>query len=76
MTSKAADQRPTMATLRALAEDRDLNLNDQQLEAARAMHAKFRGELEKLRTVRLEYLGVYIEPATALRWIENSGRSL
>jgi hypothetical protein len=72
--SEGAGDRPAMATLRAIAEDRGINLDDQQLVAARAMHVKFRGELEKLRAVRLEYLPPYIEPANALQWIENGGR--
>jgi hypothetical protein len=72
--SEAVGERPSMAMLRAIAEDRGLELDDQQLAVARAMHVKFRGELEKLRAVRLEYLPPYIEPATALQWIENGGR--
>jgi hypothetical protein len=72
--SEAVGERPSMAALRAIAEDRGIELDDQQLAVARAMHVKFRGELEKLRAVRLEYLPPYIEPATAVQWIENGGR--
>ena len=72
--SEGVGERPSMATLRAIAEDRGIELDDQQLAAARAMHVKFRSELEKLRAVQLEYLPPYIEPATALQWIENGGR--
>lgn len=71
---ETADGQPAMTTLRAIAEDRGLELDDEQLTAARAMHVKFRGELDKLREVRLDYVPSYIEPATALQWIENGGR--
>jgi hypothetical protein len=72
--SDTAGKEPTLATLRAIAADRGIELDDSQLEAARTMHAKFRGELDRLRAVRLDYLPPYIEPATALQWIENGGR--
>jgi len=72
--NETTSEQPAMATLRAIAEDRGLELDDQQLLAARAMHVKFRGELDKLRGVRLDYVPSYIEPATALQWIENGGR--
>jgi hypothetical protein len=66
---------PTEEVIAALAADRGLTLSAERLEAARAMHAKFRHELELLRSVRLEFLPPYIEPQTAVRWIENGGRS-
>lgn len=72
--SDTVGEQPTLETLRAIAADRGIELDDLQLEAARKMHAKFRGELDQLRAVRLEYLPPYIEPATALQWIENGGR--
>jgi hypothetical protein len=72
--NETASGQPAMSTLRAIAEDRGLELDDEQLATARAMHVKFRGELDKLRAVRLEYVPSYIEPATALQWIENGGR--
>lgn len=66
---------PTEEVFAALAADRGLLLDPERLEAARAMHVRFRRELEQLRSVRLEFLPPYIEPETALRWIENGGRS-
>lgn len=66
---------PTEEVFAALAADRGLRLSPERLEAARAMHVKFRDELEQLRSVHLEFLPPYIEPETALRWIENGGRS-
>jgi hypothetical protein len=66
---------PTEEVFAALAADRGLPLDPERLEAARAMHVRFRRELEQLRSVHLEFLPPYIEPDTALRWIENGGRS-
>jgi hypothetical protein len=66
---------PTEELIRLMAADRGLEISPERLEAALAMHAKFRHELDLLRSVRLEFLPPYIEPETAVRWIENGGRS-
>lgn len=66
---------PTAEVFAALAADRGLALSSERLEAARAMHVRFRRELELLRSTRLEFLPPYIEPETAVRWIENGGHS-
>jgi hypothetical protein len=66
---------PTEQLFAEIAADRGLPLTPQRIEAARAMHVRFRHELELLRSVRLEFLPPYIEPQTAVRWIENGGRS-
>jgi hypothetical protein len=66
---------PTEEVFEAIAADRGIELPPERLEAARAMHVKFRHELDTLRNVRLEFLPPYIEPQTAVRWIENGGRS-
>lgn len=66
---------PTAEFFAALAADRGLDLAPERLEAARAMHVRFRQELDLLRSTRLEFLPPYIEPQTAVRWIENGGRS-
>jgi hypothetical protein len=65
---------PTADSLRAIAADRGLDVAADRLQAALEMHAKFRPELDRLRAVRLEYVPSYIEPATALQWIQNGGR--
>jgi hypothetical protein len=67
--------RPALELLAALAEDRGLDLSDAELEAAHAMHVRYRSELDRLRAVRLQYLPPYVEPASALAWIERGGRS-
>lgn len=66
---------PTADVFAALAADRGLEFSAERLEAARAMHVRFRHELELLRSTRLEFLPPYIEPQTAVRWIENGGHS-
>ena len=66
---------PTEEVFAALAADRGLELSAERMATARAMHVKFRHELEQLRSVRLEFLPPYIEPETAVKWIENGGRS-
>lgn len=66
---------PTEEVFAALAADRGLKLSDERMATARAMHVKFRHELELLRSVFLEFLPPYIEPETAVKWIENGGRS-
>jgi hypothetical protein len=64
---------PTVDILRAIAADRGLDIPVERLHLALEMHAKFRPELDRLRKVRLGYVPGYIEPATALQWIENGG---
>jgi len=74
MVRKLSSTEPTEETLRAMAADRGLEIEPERLQAALAMHVKFRHELDQLRSVRLEFLPPYIEPATAVQWIENGGR--
>ena len=74
MDSEPTRTQPTSEIFRAIAADRGLELSAESLEAALEMHAKFRPELDRLRAVRLDYVPSYIEPATALQWIQNGGR--
>ena len=67
--------RPTLDLLAAMAADRRLGLEDAELQAAHEMHARYRDELDRLRAVRLQYRPPYVEPATAVAWIERGGRS-
>lgn len=70
------ETKPTVEGFRAMLEDRGLEFPPDKLEAAVQMHARFRHELDRLRAVKLRYLPPYIEPATAVQWIENGGRSV
>jgi hypothetical protein len=72
--TRAVKTEPTMEILEAIAADRGLDLDRERIEAALEMHAKFRHELDLLRSVDLSPLPPYIQPETALRWIENGGR--
>lgn len=74
MSDEQLGPQPTINTLRAIAADRGLAIPQERLEPAVTMHAKFRSELERLRAVRLDFVPSYIEPATALQWIQNGGR--
>ena len=65
---------PTVEILEAIAADRGLEIDRQRLETALEMHRKFRPELDMLRGVELSPIPPYIQPATALRGIENGGR--
>ena len=65
---------PTVEVFEAIAADRGLTLDRERIEVALEMHAKFRHELDLLRSVELSPLPPYIQPETALRWIENGGR--
>jgi MFS transporter, DHA1 family, multidrug resistance protein len=74
MSGEPIRTQPTTELFRAIAADRGLELPADRLAAAVDMHAKFRPELDRLRAVRLDYVPSYIEPATALQWIQNGGR--
>ena len=66
---------PTIEIFEALAADRGLTISRERIEAALEMHEKFRHELDLLRSVELSPLPPYIQPETALRWIESGGRT-
>lgn len=61
----------TVEYLRRVLDDRGLSLPQKNLESAAATHDKLRHEFEKLNSVELRFLPPYIEPATAIRWIES-----
>ncbi len=65
---------PRRQLLEEISRDRQVNLSDEEIEAARAMLARYRGELERLRSIRFDFLDP-IEPAHAVQWIQNGGRS-
>jgi hypothetical protein len=49
--------------------------NDRLLEALQ-LHARTHDALMLVRAIRFPYTPTYVEPLTALRWIENGGRSV
>ncbi|HWB88472.1 MAG TPA: hypothetical protein VG872_04610 [Acidimicrobiia bacterium] len=61
----------TLEYLRKVLEDRGITLPEKNLESAAATHDKLRHEFVKLNSVELGFLPPYIEPATAVRWIES-----
>jgi hypothetical protein len=69
------DALPTEDLLTAIVLERDLGLPPESVDLARAFLARFRRDLQAIRSVELAFLPPYIEPQTAVRWIENGGRS-
>lgn len=61
----------TVEYLRTVLDDRGLSLPEKNLASAAATHDKLRHEFEKLNSLELRFLPPYIEPATAVRWIES-----
>jgi hypothetical protein len=53
-----------------------LPVSIERLQAAVAQHARAHDTLMRLREIQFQYTPSYIEPLTALRWIEREGRSL
>jgi len=72
--TRSMNTEPTTEMFEAIAADRGLQLDRERIEAALEMHSKFRHELDTLRSVDLSPLPPYIQPETALRWIENGGK--
>jgi hypothetical protein len=66
---------PTPEILAVLAANQGLRLSADRIVQAAAHHAAARPALHRLRALPLSYLEPVIEPITALRWIENGGRS-
>ncbi len=65
----------TEDVLDGITRDRGLQLEPDKLQLARAFIRRYRRELEQIRSVELAFLPPYIEPQTAVRWIDNGGRS-
>jgi hypothetical protein len=70
----AIDAPPSVETLREIARYRGLTFTEEQLQTAADSYAVFWPKLQRLRTVRLEYLPPIIEPADAFAWIANGGK--
>lgn len=61
----------TVAFLKSILQDRGISLPEENLRSAAATHDKLRHEFDHLNSVELRFLPDYIEPATAVRWIES-----
>ncbi len=61
------------ALLESMLEERGVSLPSERVAAAAATREKLRHEFDRLRAVDLAFLPPYLEPATALRWIESYG---
>ena len=59
--------------LEAMLAERGVSLPSERIAAAAATCEKLRHEFDRLRSVELAFLPPYLEPATALRWIEGYG---
>ena len=57
----------------AILAERGITLPEEDVKSAAATHEELRDHLEKLRSIDLRFLPPYIEPASALRWIESYG---
>jgi hypothetical protein len=67
---------PRVETFQAILADQGVEMSADRIATAVEAHAKIRPELERLRQVELPLLPGGVEPQTALRWIENGGRSV
>ncbi|GAA1507669.1 hypothetical protein GCM10009788_09610 [Nocardioides humi] len=65
---------PSIDELQVLATNQDIALTPERLAQAYATHAATRPALEQLRRLPLSFLEP-TEPAAALLWIRNGGRS-
>ena len=62
--------------VQALAAEIALPVPAERLDAALKQHAGTYADLMRVRSIPLEYSPNYVEPLTALRWIERGGHSL
>lgn len=67
---------PNLELFAAIVADRGLQIDSWRLEEALEMHLRFRPALDRMRAVALTPLPPYIQPVTAVRWIENGGKLL
>lgn len=72
--SGGAGDGPRRELLEEISRDRRLGFTAEQIDAAHAMLHRYRDELERLRSIDLDYLDP-IEPAHALHWIQQGGSS-
>jgi hypothetical protein len=73
MSGDGADA-PRRELLEEISRDRQLGFEPEQIDAAHTMLRRYRAELERLRSIEFDYLSP-VEPAHALRWIQQGGSS-
>jgi hypothetical protein len=66
---------PSAAAYAALLADQGLQLSEERLDEALAVHAALADELPALRAHTFLFLAGRPEPAEALQWLENGGVS-
>lgn len=64
---------PTIEIFAAILTDRGLQMAPGRLEDVVDMQMRFRPALDQMRSVPLSPLPPYIQPETAMRWIEYGG---
>lgn len=62
--------------LDVLAAEIAIPVSPERLAAALSSHAKTHAALMRVRAIPLQYSPTYVEPLTALRWIERGGHSV
>lgn len=62
--------------VKALAAQIAIPVSADALRAALSSHARMQDALMRVRSIPLQYSPTYVEPLTALRWIERGGRSI
>jgi hypothetical protein len=67
---------PTESLFREVLADQGRQLTEARLAAALASHRNVRRDIERLRAIPQSFLEPVLEPATAMRWLENGGKSL
>jgi hypothetical protein len=62
--------------VQALAAEIAIPVEPDRLQAALSAHARTHDALMRVRSIPLQYSPTYVEPLTALRWIERGGHSV
>ena len=60
----------------ALRAEIDIPVPKDRLDEALSAHARTHEALMRVRSIPLQYSPTYVEPLTALRWIERGGHSI
>lgn len=63
-------------TVEPLLNEIALPVGPARLAKALELHARSHDILMRVRSIPLQYSPTYVEPLTALRWIENGGRTI